>query len=261
MNLRRASLKAFGPNRMTTVNTETDFNVDLQTQDWWQDIIMLKVLTQYQEATEDKRVIPFMSKYFSYLKTAIIRFPLKEWAQARGTDLLLSIHWLHEKLEDPALLDLANIVREQTINWTSILSNFQYKRKQTEWDHRIHVVNVAMATKTPAVFYRQTEHEIDRNAIYKGIESLMTDHGQANPEMNGSLAHMQARAPSFVQWSNTCSAWKMSFVFSGMECLEISLRRLGLGVPIFNSDFIKTTLYGLHSDMTKYKSFPSFVHG
>src|SRR5690242_18551279 len=34
--------------------------------DWWPRMIMLKVLTQYEEVTGDARVIPFMQKYFAY---------------------------------------------------------------------------------------------------------------------------------------------------------------------------------------------------
>ena len=33
--------------------------------DWWPNFIMLKVLTQYQEATGDPRVIPAMERYFA----------------------------------------------------------------------------------------------------------------------------------------------------------------------------------------------------
>ena len=34
--------------------------------DWWPNYVMLKALTQYQEATGDPRVIPLMEKYFAY---------------------------------------------------------------------------------------------------------------------------------------------------------------------------------------------------
>src|SRR5690606_22049838 len=100
---------SFGPNDLRQENAILHDN-----QDWWQEMIMLKVLIQYQEATNDERVIPFMEKYFSYLQEALIQYPLKEWAQARGADLLLSIHWLYEKNKDDSLLELAEIVREQT---------------------------------------------------------------------------------------------------------------------------------------------------
>ena len=34
--------------------------------DWWPNMMMLKVLTQYHEATGDPRVMPFMTRYFAY---------------------------------------------------------------------------------------------------------------------------------------------------------------------------------------------------
>ena len=37
-----------------------------ESDEWWPNMIMLKVLAQYQEATGDPRVIPLMDKYFDY---------------------------------------------------------------------------------------------------------------------------------------------------------------------------------------------------
>ncbi|TKC15429.1 beta-L-arabinofuranosidase domain-containing protein [Robertmurraya kyonggiensis] len=171
---------SFGPSNLIQLNAVLGDN-----QDWWQEMIMLKVLTQFHEATGDERVIPFMSRYFNFLNEAIIKYPLKEWAQARGADLLLSIHWLYERTEDSSLLEFAEIVREQTTNWSEIFAKFPFWRKQNQWDHRTHVVNVAMGVKTPAVFYRQTKNEWEREAVYQGIESLMTHHGQAHGMFSG----------------------------------------------------------------------------
>lgn len=170
---------SFGPSNLRQ-NNQTVAN-----QDWWQEMIMLKVLTQYEEATNDKRIVPFMHKYFQHLLKALPNNPLREWAQARGADLLLSIHWLYERVEDPMLLELIDIVEEQTIDWTGIFSKFPYWRKQSEWDHRIHVVNVAMGIKTPALLYQNNGAEYQKESIYKGIESLMTYHGQAHGMFSG----------------------------------------------------------------------------
>ncbi len=44
--------------------------------DWWPTMIMLKVLTQYQEATGDARVIPVMEKYFAYQSRILAGEPI-----------------------------------------------------------------------------------------------------------------------------------------------------------------------------------------
>ncbi|GGH84421.1 hypothetical protein JOD43_003076 [Pullulanibacillus pueri] len=170
---------SFGPSHLKTVNTE------VEDQDWWQDFIMLKVLTQYEEVTHDERVIPFMLKYCHYLKAALLKYPLKEWAMARGADLLLSIQWLYERTGEDSLIELAEQVREQTMDWSTLFDHFPFWRKQKEWDHRIHVVNVAMGIKAPAVFYRQTQNDWEKESVYKGIKSLMTYHGQAHGMFSG----------------------------------------------------------------------------
>ncbi|WP_245631775.1 beta-L-arabinofuranosidase domain-containing protein [Alicyclobacillus ferrooxydans] len=170
---------SFGPHELNTMNRE------IQNQDWWQDFIMLKVLTQYAEVTNDDRVEPFLTRYFYYLKDALQSNPLREWAEARGAELLLSIQWLYERTGDAALLELSEIVSQQMIDWGAIFEKFPYTRKQREWDHRVHVVNLAMGVKAPAVLYRQTADESQRQAVDSGIKSLMMHHGQAHGMFSG----------------------------------------------------------------------------
>ncbi len=46
--------------------------------DWRPNMIMLKVLTQYQEATGDPRVVPFMQRYFAFQLNEMPDNPLRE---------------------------------------------------------------------------------------------------------------------------------------------------------------------------------------
>lgn len=50
-------------------------------EDWWPKMVMLKVLQQYYSATEDKRVIKFMSKYFRYQVEALKKAPIGRWTE------------------------------------------------------------------------------------------------------------------------------------------------------------------------------------
>ena len=50
-------------------------------QDWWPKMIMLKVLTQYDEATGDPRVIPVMGRYFKHRLELAEQRPLRDWGR------------------------------------------------------------------------------------------------------------------------------------------------------------------------------------
>jgi DUF1680 family protein len=170
----------FGPERIESVNNDVN-----KEQDWWHYMIMLKVFIQYEEATNDPRVIPFMSRFLTYVDRVIEDQPLDGWAQARGAELLLAIVWLYKKTGDAYLLPLADTVTRQTTDWTDIFNDFPFIRKVEHWDFRTHVVNVAMAIKTPGILYELTGDEKQREAVRKGIASLMTHHGQAHGMFSG----------------------------------------------------------------------------
>ncbi len=170
----------FGPAKITTINTDVNKN-----QDWWHFMIVLKVLTQYEEVTGDKRVIPFLTNFFNYVHKNINEQKLEGWASARGAEMLLCIQWLFHRTSDDFLLELAEIIGKQTIDWTDIFHDFPFWRKVEIWDWRTHVVNVAMGIKTPGVKYTLSGNEKERQAVHRGIDSLMTYHGQAHGMFSG----------------------------------------------------------------------------
>ncbi|HUC93816.1 MAG TPA: beta-L-arabinofuranosidase domain-containing protein [Paenibacillus sp.] len=171
---------SFGPERIETVNQDIDKN-----HDWWHYMIMLKVLIQHEEAKGDERVVPFLLRYFRYVAAAIDRLPLKDWAEARGAEMLLAVQWTYKRTGEQFLLELADKVAAQTMDWTGILQDFPFWRKVEHWDHRTHVVNVAMGVKTPAIRYELTGDPKEEEAVRRGIQSLMTYHGQAHGMFSG----------------------------------------------------------------------------
>jgi DUF1680 family protein len=171
---------SFGPSHVRTVNAEVN-----EKQDWWHYMIMLKVLMQHEEATQDSRVIPFLTNFLQYVRNTLEEQPLAQWAEVRGAEMLLCIMWLYERTKDAFLLELAHIVAKQTTDWTGIFTEFPFWRKVEHWDHRTHVVNVAMGLKTPGVLFQLTGDPIQQEAVQRGIRSLMTYHGQAHGMFSG----------------------------------------------------------------------------
>ena len=78
--------------------------------DWWPRMVMLKVLTQHQEATGDPRVMPLMQRYFDYQLQVLPGRPLKNWGKYRWQDQLLSVIWLYNRTGSATLPELAKLL-------------------------------------------------------------------------------------------------------------------------------------------------------
>ena len=111
----------FGP--VTKYEREKGIKVEkgIQGDDWWPRMVMLKVLQQYYTASNDKRIIPFMSRYFRYQFLNLSECPLEqwsEWSHARGEENVMLVYWLYNITKEKFLLDLADILYKQTFPWT-----------------------------------------------------------------------------------------------------------------------------------------------
>ncbi|OME87086.1 hypothetical protein BK123_31920 [Paenibacillus lautus] len=154
-------------------------------EDWWSRMIMLKVLMQHTEYTKDPRVEPFMIAFFHYQLQELPKRPLSDWSKARGGENLMCVQWLYNRTGEAFLLELMDLIRKQTTDWTGLYRDYPYWNRQTAFDHRVHVVNVAMSFKEPALSYLLTKDPEELEAVYQGIESVMRFHGQVNGMFSG----------------------------------------------------------------------------
>lgn len=177
----------FGP----ITKAERDQNVSITPEqceageDWWPKMIMLKVLQQFYEATNDARVIPFMTKYFRYQEASIKKCPVgkwTEWATSRGADNVMMAQWLYTKTKEPFLIQLAGEIERQSFEWSTWLGNRDWvmwaAANQTDelWMRR-HAVNIGMALKSPVVNFERTGDPKFLQAIKTGWTDLMNLHG------------------------------------------------------------------------------------
>ncbi len=200
--------------------------------DWWPRIVMLKVLTQYQEVTGDARVIPLMTRYCAYQLSQLPKRPLRDWGKFRWQDEALSVIWLYNRTGDRKLLDLLQLLHAQGHDWLAQFANFKYTERITAEFLKLnennnglkdlalstHGVNNGQAIKTGPVWSLVSASDADRRAVLHMIAELDKYHGLPNG-MFSCDEHLAGRNPS--QGSELCTV--VEYMFS----LEQSLAILG----------------------------------
>ena len=199
--------------------------------DWWPRFVMLKALSQYEEATGDARVVPFMHRYFLYQLSELPRRPLQEWGKFRWQEQVLTILWLYNRTQDAKLLELARLLRRQGYDWTGEFADFPYKDRTTAESLHLgqgghhsdlalatHGVNNGQAIKTGPVWSVVSGSQTDREAASHMMAQLDQYHGLPNG-MFSCDEHLAGRSPS--QGSELCT------VVESMFSLEQSLAIVG----------------------------------
>ena len=179
--------------------------------DWWPKMVMLKVLQQHYSATGDERVIKLMTNYFKYQLKQLPETPLDHWTfwgNRRGADNLMVVHWLYNITGDDFLLDLAELVHEQTFDWADVFLN-----QERLSIGNLHCVNVAQGMKAPVIYYQQSKDSTHLHAVEKGFYDLMKFNGLPHGLYGGDeLLH----GTDPTQGSEFCSAVEMMFSLENM---------------------------------------------
>ena len=211
--------------------------------DWWPKMVMLKVLQQYYGATEDPRVIEVLTRYFRYQLNELPDRPLDAatfWGGRRGGDNLMVVYWLYGITGDDFLLDLADVLIEQTFPWDEVfqhppdsqpqpgpwsffgMKSYPYDSAQIAEvsladEGNIHTVNLAQGLKQPALLYRRTGDVQYLKAIEQGLQTLQKYHGQVQG-LYGGDEPLHGNKP--VQGVEFCSVSES--LFSLETILQIS---------------------------------------
>jgi hypothetical protein len=180
-------------------------------EDWWPKMVMLKVLQSHHEATGDGRVLDLMTDYFRYQLRELPSRPLGHytwWGRERGGENLSSAHWLYNRTDDAFLLELGEILNEQTERWAG---------RETHDPGRWHVVNTAMGVKQPGVWYAQSGDPADLAAVDALLRWLTVTHGQPQGIWSGD-EELHGTDPG--QGVETCAV--VEYMFSLEQLLAIA---------------------------------------
>lgn len=181
--------------------------------DVWSVFLVCKALTQWHEATGEPRVVPTLLRGMRALGAQLQAHPLRDWGRSRWAELVLTLHWLHDRTGEAWLLDVARLAAAQGYDWRSHFAAFHFPGRLTAgFGQHTHVVNNAMGVKAPAVWFRQSRDPADRAGVYTALEMLDRYHGQATGVFSGD-EHYAGRNPS--QGTETCAV--VEYLFS-LEC-------------------------------------------
>lgn len=203
----------FGP------DTDRPYEQGLQrdnARDWWPKMVILKVMQQYYSATKDQRVIPFMTNYFKYQLQELPKNPLGKWTfwgQRRGGDNLMAVYWLYNITGDSFLLELGDLIHQQTFDWTDVFLNQDHLRRQNS----LHCVNLAQGFKAPVIYYQKNKDPKHLEAVKKAVQDMRTTIGFPIGLWGGDEL---IRFGNPTQGSELCTAVEM--MFSLEKILEIT---------------------------------------
>jgi DUF1680 family protein len=134
--------------------------------DLWPHMVMCNVLQSFYEATGDPRVLPFLSKYFSWLN----RLPAEDfaagyWPKLRFGDNIETAYWLYNRTGETWLLGLASKIHDHMARWDTGVINW-------------HNVNIAQGFREPAVYYQQSHDPKHLDDAERNYETVMDLYGQ-----------------------------------------------------------------------------------
>ena len=183
--------------------------------DVWPLFVVFKALTQWEEATGDPRVVPALLKASKKIDEVITKEPLYSWAHFRGADLLVSLHWLHQKTGDESLMALADKVAKQSYDWRHHFEDFgKYHGKSTTFRLENHGVNNGMGLKFGGMRYLRSNDPKDRDAVFGMLDLLDEYHGQATGIFTCD-EHYAGRSPS--QGTELCTVAEAMYSLELME--------------------------------------------
>jgi len=134
--------------------------------DLWPHMVMCNVLESFYEYTGDPRIVPFLTKYFTWLNTLPgTNFGAGYWPKIRFGDNIQSIYWLYNHTGDAFLLELAKKIHDNMARWDTDVINW-------------HNVNIAEGFREPAVYYQQGKDRKLLEAAERNYQKVMGLYGQ-----------------------------------------------------------------------------------
>lgn len=156
--------------------------------DLWSILLIDKVLTQYHEATGDRRALQAAMRSMRAMHASLDVTPLFGWGRFRWYEGVVPALYAFEQTGESWLLDYARQLRTQGVDFQALMATDDVRTptpRRGLWKWTKHVVNMAMAPKASALSWRIDQQPGDRAFASRMVELLDQYHGQVTGMFSG----------------------------------------------------------------------------
>lgn len=137
---------------------------------------MMRFLMEYQEATGDKRIIPWMRAWYQKVGPHIPPAAEVWWEKLGSQEHLGPLYWLYNRTGDASLLGVARALADSPLFSISMIADGFLRFPEARLNE--HGVTTAWRIKYPGLLYQQDPQERYRKAPTEGISRLDRHYGQ-----------------------------------------------------------------------------------
>ncbi|MBQ3289625.1 MAG: exo-alpha-sialidase [Kiritimatiellae bacterium] len=159
---------------------------------WWANMLALQIVRDWYMTSLDRRVLPFLRRYFDYQAKRLPEYPLvadSPWAVARAGDEIEVVMWLHDNQPSDRLVSLMKLLFKQGADWTAYYRTGDEGGLLDADGYQSHIVNFMQGLKTPALRFRLLGEKADAEAyssVFDPKSWAMQAFGRPDRMLNGS---------------------------------------------------------------------------
>lgn len=174
-----------------------------QRYDIWAAFLIGKVLTVYGDCSQDPRVLPALYNLLSCLNQHLDHATLFDWGSCRWYECLIPIIWVYQRKPEEWLKTLAFRLQAQGVDYPALCRNDAIRQPSAHyWSYLEHVVNLAMALKTGAVFSFFDNSVDPAKQAHDMLDYLLAGHGTIGGFFTGDEC-LAGQSP--IQGTECCS--------------------------------------------------------
>ena len=181
--------------------------------DIWSLFLILKVLTVYADCSGDERIEESVYRGLAFLDKYIDQNTVFNWAAARWFECIIPILWIYERRKEAWLVKFAKRLRLFGLDYGVAMQ--LWDGAENRWNFETHVVNIAMALKSEAL-YCEITGEQPTGLEERMIETLFERHGTAYSHFTGDEC-LSGNSPS--QGSELCGVVEAMYSYEWLTAL------------------------------------------